>query len=265
MQTNDCLTIYGESFSSRLLLGTALYPSLPVMKEAIVASSAQIVTLSLRRQSPEHGGGQHFWREIQDLNLTLLPNTAGCSSVKEAVNLAKMSRELFATDWIKLELVGDDYNLQPDLMELLKVAEILLQDGFKVLPYCTDDLVTCQRLADLGCEVVMPWGSPIGSGQGLLNPYALETLRQRLPDITLIIDAGIGKPSDAVQAFEMGFDAVLLNSAVAQARDPVLMARGFKHAAVAGREGYLAGCMPQKQFAQPSTPTLGMPFWHQEK
>lgn len=257
------LNIYGEEFDSRLLIGTALYPSIDIMKKSILESGAQIATLSLRRQSPENNGGQAFWQEIQSLGLKLLPNTAGCHSVKEVVNLAQMSRELFATDWIKLELIGDEYSLQPDPIELLKATDILIKDGFKVLPYCTDDLVLCRRLADLGCEVIMPWGAPIGTGQGLLNPYALESIRNRLTDVTLIVDAGIGLPSHAVQAFELGYDAVLLNSAVAQATDPVIMASAFKHAALAGRAGYLAGRMPEKQVAQPSTPTMGMPFWHQ--
>lgn len=258
------LNIYGQEFDSRLLIGTALYPSIDSMRESIEASGSEIATLSLRRQSPESNGGEAFWQIIQSLNLTLLPNTAGCHSVKEVVNLAKMSRELFQTDWIKLELIGDEYSLQPDPIEMVKAAEILIKDGFKVLPYCTDDLVLCRRLADMGCEVVMPWGSPIGTGQGLLNPYALENIRKRLPDTTLIVDAGIGLPSHATQAFEIGYDAVLLNSAVAQATNPVQMATAFKHAAIAGREGYLAGRMPEKQIAQPSTPTMGMPFWHQE-
>lgn len=257
------LTIYGQEFDSRLLIGSALYPSLEIMNQSIINSGAEIVTLSLRRQSPENDGGHVFWQQIKSLGLTLLPNTAGCHSVKEVVNLAKMSRELFETDWIKLELIGDEYSLQPDPIEMVKATEILLNDGFKVLPYCTDDLVLCLRLADLGCEVIMPWGAPIGTGQGLLNPYALESIRNRLPDITLIVDAGIGLPSHATQAFELGYDGVLLNSAIAQATDPVTMATAFKHACEAGRAGYLAGRMPQKQIAEPSTPTLGMPFWHQ--
>ncbi|NVK26344.1 MAG: thiazole synthase [Gammaproteobacteria bacterium] len=260
--TPDKLTIYGEQFDSRLLIGTALYPSIDIMSKSIVASGSEIVTLSLRRQSPEKNGGDVFWQQIQKLGVRLLPNTAGCHSVKEVVNLAKMSRELFQTDWVKLELVGDEYSLQPDPVELLQATDILLKDGFKVLPYCTDDLVVCRRLVDLGCEVVMPWGSPIGTGQGLLNPFALEAIRHRLPDTTLIVDAGIGSPSDAVQAFELGYDGVLLNSAVAQAVQPEQMAQAFKYAALSGRMGYLAGKMPKKQVAQPSTPTLGMPFWH---
>ena len=261
----SCLNIYGQSFDSRLLIGTALYPSMAVMQQAIEASGSQIVTLSLRRQSPQENGGQAFWQAVKALGCTLLPNTAGCHSVKEVVNLAYMSRELFETDWIKLELIGDEYSLQPDPVGLLNATEQLLKDGFKVLPYCTDDLVVCQKLVDLGCEVVMPWGAPIGTGKGLLNPYALESIRNRLPDTTLIVDAGIGKPSHAVQAFELGYDGVLLNTAVAQAQDPVLMARAFRHAAFAGREGYMAGQMPERQVASASTPTLGMPFWHQDQ
>lgn len=260
----DQLILYGQTFNSRLLIGSALYPSLETMSQSIQASGAEIVTLSLRRQSPENNGGQVFWQTIKSLGLTLLPNTAGCHSVKEVVNLAKMSRELFETDWIKLELIGDEYSLQPDPIELVKATEILLKDGFKVLPYCTDDLVLCLRLADLGCEVIMPWGAPIGTGQGLLNPYALESIRNRLPDISLIVDAGLGQPSHAAQALELGYDGVLLNSAVAQASDPIQMASAFKHACEAGRLGYLAGRMPEKQVAQPSTPNIGMPFWHQE-
>ena len=260
----DELTIYGDAFNSRLLIGSALYPSLAVMNDAIIASGSEIVTLSLRRQSPESAGGQAFWQQIQSLGLHLLPNTAGCRNAKEAVTLAKMSRELFQTDWIKLEVIGDEYSLQPDPFELLKATETLLHEGFKVLPYCTDDLVLCQRLADLGCQVIMPWGSPIGTGQGLLNPYALESIRSRLPDVTLIVDAGLGLPSHATQALELGYDGVLLNSAIAQSTDPVIMARAFKRAVQAGRDGFNAGRMPQKQVASPSTPTIGMPFWHQQ-
>ncbi|WP_016956789.1 thiazole synthase [Catenovulum agarivorans] len=259
----DLLDIYGQKFSSRLLIGSALYPSPKVMQDSIAASQAQIVTVSLRRQSPESGGGNMFWQQIKDLGLTILPNTAGCHSIQEAVTLAQMSREIFETDWVKLELVGDEYNLQPDPIDLVKATEILINDGFKVLPYCTDDLVICRHLVELGCEVLMPWGAPIGTGKGLLNPYALSAIRNRFPQTTLVVDAGIGKPSDAVQAFELGYDAILLNSAVAQAQDPIVMAQAFKAACEAGRFGYLAGKMPEKDTAQPSTPTLGMPFWHQ--
>ncbi|MFC3034103.1 thiazole synthase [Pseudoalteromonas fenneropenaei] len=256
------LTIYGQTFASRLLIGSALYPSPQIMQEAIQASGAEIVTVSLRRQN-SLAAGQDFWDLIKALELTVLPNTAGCHSVKEAVTLAQMCREVFATDWIKLELIGDEYNLQPDPIALLEATAILLKDGFKVLPYCTDDLVICQRLADLGCEVLMPWGAPIGTGKGLLNPYALRTIRERLPNMTLIVDAGLGLPSHACQALEIGYDAVLLNSAVAGAGCPVTMAKAFQAAVSAGRFSYEAVAMPEKDLAAPSTPTLGMPFWHQ--
>ncbi|MBB3047331.1 thiazole synthase [Litorivivens lipolytica] len=260
----DTWTLYGQTFSNRLLIGSALYPSPQVMSEAIEASGSEIITVGLRRQSPEEAGGQSLWTHIQKLNKTLLPNTAGCHSVKEAVTLAQMSREMFETDWIKLEVVGDDYNLQPDPIGTIEAAEKLINLGFKVFPYCTDDLVICQRLRDVGCEVLMPWGSPIGTGRGLMNPYNLQTIRERLPDIPLIVDAGIGKPSHAVMALELGYDGILLNTAVAQATDPVRMAKAFRDAIAAGRQGYLAGAMPERQTASPSTPTLGMPFWHQQ-
>lgn len=259
----DRLELYGRHFGSRLLIGSALYPSPDVMRDAIRASGAEIVTVALRRQAPEAGGGSSVWDYIRAMDLQLLPNTAGCNTVKEAVTLAQMAREIFATDWIKLEVIGDDYNLQPDPIGTLEAARELVRLGFKVFPYCTDDLVLCQRLLDAGCEVLMPWGSPIGTGRGLQNPYALETLRARLPGVPLIVDAGIGRPSHAVQALELGFDAILLNTAVAQATQPVTMARAFRAALQAGRDGYLAGAMPERQTAQPSTPTLGMPFWHQ--
>ncbi|NKI18096.1 thiazole synthase [Spongiibacter sp. KMU-166] len=262
--TNDIWRLYGRPFSSRLLIGSALYPSPQVMCEAIRASGAEIVTVSLRRQSPEQGGGSAFWEQLKGLNKTLLPNTAGCHSVKEAVTLAQMSRELFETDWLKLEVVGDDYNLQPDPLGTVEAAEQLIKLGFKVFPYCTDDLVICQRLRDVGCEVLMPWGSPIGTGRGLMNPYNLQTIRERLPDMPLIVDAGIGKPSHAVQAMELGYDGILLNTAVAQASAPVVMAEAFRAALLAGRLARLAGAMPERQTAAPSTPTLGMPFWHQQ-
>lgn len=260
---DDALTLYGQQFESRLLLGTALYPSPQLMQQAVRASGAGIVTVSLRRQSPAQQGGESLWQCIRDLGLTLLPNTAGCHSAREAVTLAQMARDIFATDWIKLEVIGDDYNLQPDPFATLQAAEQLVALGFKVFPYCTDDLVLCQRLQAVGCDVLMPWGAPIGTGRGLMNPYALQTLRERLPDVTLIVDAGIGKPSHAVQALELGYDAVLLNTAVAQAADCVRMAGAFRAAVEAGRQGFLAGAMPERQTAQPSTPTLGMPFWHQ--
>lgn len=261
----DSWSVYGKTLRSRLFIGSALYPSPRIMLDSIRASGADVVTLSLRRQAPDSKSGDHFWKYIQSSGCLLLPNTAGCHTAQEAVTLAKMSRELFETDWIKLEVIGDDYNLQPDPFGLLEATGQLIQDGFKVFPYCTDDLVLCQRLQDLGCEVLMPWGAPIGTGKGLINPYALEVLRARLPDVNLLVDAGIGKPSDACQAMELGFDGVLLNTAVAQAFDPELMAAAFSDAVSAGRKACAGGMIPSRNLARPSTPVPGTPFWHDNK
>jgi len=255
-------TVADKALESRMFLGTALYPSPEIMVEAIKASETQVLTVSLRRQSPGTKSGDGFWQMIRELDLHVLPNTAGCRSAKEAITLANMARELFGTHWIKLEVIGDEYNLQPDPFGLLEATKELFDQGFEVFPYCTDDLVLCTRLAELGCRVVMPWGSPIGSGQGLLNEFQLRTIRERLPDVALLVDAGLGKPSDATRAMELGYDGVLLNSAVALADDPVTMARAFAKAVESGRLGYEAGLMPRRNFAQPSTPTLGTPFWH---
>lgn len=256
-------TLYGETFSSRFLLGTALYASPQLMRESIQQSGCEIVTLGLRRQNPAEKSGDSFWQFIQESGCRLLPNTAGCKSVKEAVTLAEMSREMFETDWIKLEVVGDDYNLQPDPFGLLEASEILIKKGFKVLPYCTDDLILCKRLLDVGCQVLMPWGAPIGTGQGLLNRYNLKMLRERIKDVPMIIDAGLGAPSQATEAMEMGFDGILLNTAVAKAHNPPLMAEAFAGAIDAGRKAYKAGLIQKRQTASPSTPTVGTPFWHQ--
>ena len=260
----DSWNLFGQTLDSRLMIGSALYPSPAIMCDAIRASGAGIVTVSLRRQNPQQQGGNDFWNLLKELGCQLLPNTAGCHSVQEAVTMAQMCREIFNTDWIKLELIGDDYNLQPDPIALIEASSILVREGFKVFPYCTDDLVICRRLLDVGCEVLMPWGAPIGTGKGLINPYALNTLRERLPNTPLIVDAGLGLPSHACQAMELGLDGVLLNSAIAQSGDPVNMARAFASAIAAGRQAYLASPMPEKNTAAPSTPTLGTPFWHQE-
>ncbi|BCD98870.1 thiazole synthase [Marinagarivorans cellulosilyticus] len=262
---NGPLTLYGKSFESRFLLGTALYSSPQVMVDSVKASACNIVTLGLRRQNPQEKDGKAIWDAIADTGCTLLPNTAGCKSAKEAITLAEMSREIFNTGWIKLEVIGDDYNLQPCPFGLVEAAEELIKRGFQVLPYCTDDLVLCQRLLDVGCKVLMPWGAPIGTGQGLLNRYNLRTLRERLPSTPLIVDAGLGAPSQACEAMEMGFDGVLLNTAVAKAQQPPLMAKAFAQAIESGRAAYEGGLMVKRQTASPSTPTIGQPFWHQPK
>jgi thiazole synthase len=251
--------VYGYSLSSRLLLGTAGYPSPQVLREAISASNAQVVTVGLKR-SLAMGADNGFVELIRASGAHLLPNTAGCRTAREAITLAHMARELYGTAWIKLEVVGDEHTLQPDPWETVAAAAQLVRDGFEVFPYTTDDLVTAQRLLDTGCQVLMPWGAPIGSGQGLLNPWALRTLRARHPQVVLIVDAGIGAPSHAAQALELGFDGVLLNSAVAQSRDPVKMAAAFAHAVAAGRFGFEAGVMAAQDMAVASTPVTGRPF-----
>jgi len=256
------LAFYGKQFSSRLLLGTARYPSPTIMQEAIRASGAEVVTVSLRRESAGGRIGNAFWDLIRELNVTVLPNTAGCHTVQEAVTTAQLARELFGTPWVKLEVIGDDETLQPDPIGLVEAAGILIKDGFDVFPYCTEDLTVALRLREIGCQVIMPWAAPIGSARGITNRDALKLMRARLPDVMLVVDAGLGAPSHAAEALELGYDAVLLNTAVAKARDPVNMAKAFRHAVDAGRIAYEAGLMGPRDFASPSTPVVGTPFWH---
>lgn len=253
-----------KNIDSRLLLGTAQYPSLEILEQSIQNSRTNVITVSLRRQTHQNRDDHLFWDILKKSNCHLLPNTAGCNNAEDAVTTAEIARELFNTHWIKLEVIGDDFTLQPDPFELVKAATILIKKGFEVFPYCTDDLILCQRLVDCGCTILMPWGSPIGSGKGLLNPYALEVLRTRFSDKTLIIDAGIGKPSHAAQAMEMGFDAVLLNTAVSAAFSPVAMASAFRDAIDAGHTAFNAGLMKEKKFACASTSLIDTPFWHRE-
>ena len=253
---------YDREFSSRLLIGTALYPSPRIMQDAIRASAAQIVTVSLRREAAGGKTGDAFWSLVRELDVAVLPNTAGCRTVREAVTTAKLARELFGTPWIKLEVIADNDTLQPDVVGLVEAAAILVNDGFEVFPYCTEDLGVAMRLVDAGCKVVMPWAAPIGSARGITNRDALRLLRDRLPDITLVVDAGLGAPSHAAQALELGYDAVLLNTAVAKAADPVAMANAFRLGVEAGRTAYEAGLMDARDFASPSTPVVGTPFWH---
>lgn len=259
----DSWTPYGIELQSRFLLGTAGYPSPQVLADSIAASGAQVITVGLKRTmsaAGDNGFIEIIRGAMRERGARLLPNTAGCRTAREAVTLAHMARELYGTHWIKLEVVGDEHTLQPDPWGTVEAAAQLVRDGFAVFPYCTDDLVTCQRLLDAGCQVLMPWGAPIGSGQGLLNPFALRTLRARLPGVPLVVDAGIGAPSHAAQAMELGFDAVLLNSAVSQAVDPVRMARAFSLAIDAGRSAWCAGVMAPQDMAVASTPVTGQPF-----
>lgn len=261
----DSLTLYGTSFASRVLLGTSRYPSLRALSDSIEAGRPGMVTVALRRQMQADTAEAGFFDLLKRHAVPLLPNTAGCQTVDEAVTTAHMAREVFETEWIKLEVIGDDYTLQPDSLALVEAAARLVKDGFKVLPYCTEDLVIARRLIDVGCEALMPWGAPIGTGKGVVNPYGLRTLRRRLPDVPLIVDAGLGVPSHACQVMEWGFDGVLLNTAVSQATEPAVMARAFATGVEAGRAAYRAGPMDERDSAQASTPVVGMPFWHQDQ
>ena len=250
------MSFYGVELGSRLLLGTARYPSPAVLAEAIKVSKAEVVTVSLRRETGSERAGQAFWSLVRELGVRVLPNT-GCHSVKEAVTTAHMARELFDTTWIKLEVIGESDTLQPDVFGLVEAARILSEDGFEVFPYTTEDLVVADRLVEAGCRVLMPWGAPIGSARGLNNVYGLKSLRAHFPDIPLVVDAGLGVPSHAAAAMELGYDAVLLNTAVAEAGDPVAMARAFALAVEAGRMASLAQPLEPRDMAAPSTPVIG--------
>jgi thiazole synthase len=254
------MRLYEIEIESRLLLGTSQYPSPAILAEAVRASGAGIVTVSLRREAARLREGQDFWRLIRELGVRVLPNTAGCHSVKEAMTTAEMAREIFDTAWIKLEVIGEADTLQPDVFGLTEAARILCAEGFEVFPYTTEDLVVAERLLAAGCKVLMPWGAPIGSGRGLNNLFGLTALRAHFPEVPLIIDAGLGVPSHAARALELGFDAVLINTAVAQARDPVRMAAAFAQAVEAGFAARQAGPIEPRDLATPSTPLIGTAF-----
>ena len=251
------LELYGKTVASRLLLGTARYPSPAILAEAVRRSKTEIVTVSLRRETAGGMAGGAFFQLIRNLGVQVLPNTAGCHSAGEAVLTAKMAREVFGTNWIKLEVIGHHDTLQPDVFELVEAAKILVTEGFEVFPYTTDDLVVGEKLLAAGCRVLMPWCAPIGSAMGPQNLPALKSMRAEFPDVPLIVDAGLGRPSHASQAMELGYDAVLLNTAVAGAADPVAMARAFAAAIEAGHSGYRAGLLEPRDMAVPSTPVIG--------
>ncbi|NTF45143.1 thiazole synthase [Rhizobium rhizogenes] len=251
------LDLYGSQVGSRLLLGTARYPSPAILAEAVRRSGTEIVTVSLRRETSGGRGGGAFFEMIRDLGVHVLPNTAGCHGVSEAVLTAKMAREVFRTNWIKLEVIGNHDTLQPDVFALVEAARILTEDGFEVFPYTTDDLVVAERLVEAGCKVLMPWCAPIGTAAGPLNLSALRSMRAHFPEVPLIVDAGIGRPSHATTVMELGFDAVLLNTAVAGAADPATMAEAFAKAIDAGRQAFGAGMLEPRDMAVPSTPVIG--------
>jgi thiazole synthase len=253
--TTDPLVIGGRTFASRLLLGTGGFRSLDAIAAAIEASGTELVTVALRRIDPAAHGS--IVDVLDRCGVDLLPNTAGCYTARDAVLTARMAREAFGTEWIKLEVIGDDRTLLPDAPALLEAAEELVDDGFTVLPYTNDDPILARRLEDVGCAAVMPLGSPIGSGMGLLNTYNLRLIRERA-GVPVILDAGVGTASDAALAMELGCDAVLCASAVSRAEDPVSMARAIRLGVEGGRLAHRAGRIPRRLYAQASTPEEGV-------
>jgi thiazole synthase len=254
-QIVDGLTIAGRTFQSRLLLGTGGFPSLELLADAIAASGSELVTVALRRIDPAASGS--LVDVLSAAGVELLPNTAGCYTARDAVLTAKLAREAFATDWVKLEVIGDENTLLPDAPELLRAAEELVDDGFVVLPYTTDDPILARRLVDVGCAAVMPLGSPIGSGMGIRNPYNISLIREAV-QVPVVLDAGVGTASDATLAMELGCDAVMAASAIARAQDPVRMARAMRAAVEAGRLARTAGRIPRRLYATASTPDQGL-------
>jgi thiazole synthase len=252
----DTLEIAGRTMRSRLLLGTGGFPSLELLAEAIAASGSELVTVALRRVDPAARGS--LIDVLTDAGVRLLPNTAGCHTARDAVLTARLAREAFATDWVKLEVIGDEDTLLPDGPELLRAAEELVDEGFVVLPYTTDDPVLARRLVDVGCAAVMPLGSPIGSGMGIRNPYNIALIREAV-EVPVVLDAGIGTASDAALAMELGCDAVMAASAIGRAQDPVRMARAMRAAVEAGRLARAAGRIPRRLYATASTPDDGLP------
>jgi thiazole synthase len=253
----DPLKIADLTLESRLILGSARYPNPGTMLDALKESGTEIVTVAIRRVNLEDDSSESLLQMLTDENYFVLPNTAGCFTAKEAVLTAQLAREALDTNWVKLEVIGDDETLFPDVPELLKAAAELLAGGFVVLPYCNDDPITCKKLADMGCPAVMPLGAPIGSGMGIRNPYNLRIIRE-IVDVPVIVDAGVGTASDVAVAMELGVDGVLLNTAVAGAQHPVEMARAMRLAAEAGRLAYKAGRIPRRLYAAASSPLDGI-------
>ncbi|HSN69757.1 MAG TPA: thiazole synthase [Thermoanaerobaculia bacterium] len=253
----DLFPLGGKEFTSRLIVGTGKYATMELMAEAIEASGAEIVTVAVRRTSVADPSQPRLFDYIDRKRYTLLPNTAGCYTAEEAIRYARLAREVGLSDWIKLEVIGDQRTLFPDTPETLKAAEILLKEGFTVLPYIGDDPVACRRLEDMGCAAVMPLAAPIGSGLGIRNPANLRIIRE-FAKVPLIVDAGVGTASDAAVAMELGADAVLMNTGIAGAKDPVAMATAMNFAVRAGRLAYLSGRIEKKLYATASSPLTGM-------
>ena len=252
---SDSFQLGDTTFNSRLIIGTGKYRSHDEMKAAHVASGAEMVTVAVNRV-PLDGKTESFLDHL-DPNMRILPNTAGCYDAAHAIRTARLAREALETDWIKLEVIGDQTTLLPDNEQTLEAAKVLVREGFIVLPYFTDDLIMAKKLLDAGCPAVMPLAAPIGSGMGIQNPSNLRIMREQLPDATIIVDAGVGVPSDAAIAMELGADAILMNTAIAESRDPAQMATAMKLAVEAGRLAFLAGRMPKRLYASASSPIEG--------
>ncbi len=250
---NDTLTVGTYEFESRLIVGTGKYPSMEVMARAHVASGARMVTVAIRRIDLGDPGGKTLLDYVDRSRMRILPNTAGCYCAKDAVLTAQLARELLETDLIKLEVIGDAQTLYPDTRETLRAAEALVNDGFTVLPYIGDDPIACKQLEELGCAAVMPLAAPIGSGLGVCNPYSIRIIKERA-NVPVIVDAGVGTASDAAIAMELGVDALLMNTGIAAAKDPVRMAEAMKYAVIAGRQAFLAGRMEKRLYAAASSP-----------
>lgn len=252
------LEIAGQKFKSRLILGSSRYPNPQTMLDALEASGTEMITVSIRRlELNAKNGAESILNMIDRKKYFLLPNTAGCFTAKEAILTAQLAQEMLGTNWVKLEVIGDDETLFPDVAELLKAAEKLVLEGFTVLPYCNDDPVTCKKLADIGCAAVMPLGAPIGSGMGIRNPYNIQIIREMI-ELPVIVDAGVGTASDAAFAMELGVDGVLMNTAVAEAEHPVQMAKAMKLAVEAGRLAFESGRIPRRLYAKASSPVEGL-------
>lgn len=254
---DEGLRIGGKTFGSRLLVGSSGYPNAQVMLDAIEASGAAVVTVAIRRVDLSDRSGESLLALLERAGRMVLPNTAGCYTAKDAVLTAQLAREALGTDLVKLEVIGDERTLFPDVEHLLRAASELVRDGFQVLPYTNDDPVTAKKLEDAGCVAVMPLGAPIGSGMGIRNPHNIVILRESV-SVPVIVDAGVGTASDAAVAMELGCDGVLMNTAIAGARHPVAMARAMRFAVEAGRLAHLAGRIPRKLYATASSPTDGL-------
>lgn len=254
----DLLVIAGRAFHSRLIVGTGKYRSFGEMRRAHEASGAEMITVAVRRVNLTDRSKESLLDYIDRDKYFLLPNTAGCYNAEEAIRTARLGREVGLSNWVKLEVIGDQQTLFPDTAELLKATEQLVREGFVVLPYTNDDLVVARRLVDAGAAAVMPLGAPIGSGMGIQNHASLRILRERITEVPLIVDAGVGTASDAAVAMELGADGVLMNTAIAEAQDAVLMAEAMRHAVEAGRQAFLAGRIPKKLYASASSPLAGV-------